>query len=47
MLEDFFTKAIDQPREKRIREKMEHREDGSLFSEEALEASEDWKAWNG
>ena len=44
MLEDFFTKAIDEPREKRLREKMEHREDGSLFSQEALEAPEDRKA---
>ncbi len=47
MLEDFFEKAIDYPREKMLKEKMEHREDDSLFSEKALEPSDDWKASDG
>lgn len=43
MLEDFFAKAIDQPREKRLKEKMEHLEDGALFSENSREQLEDFQ----
>lgn len=43
MLEDFFARAIDQPREKRLKEKMEHQEDDTLFSENGREQLDDFQ----
>lgn len=43
ILEDFFARVIDQPREKRLKEKMEHREDDALFSENSREQLDDFQ----
>jgi len=43
MLEDFFVRAIDNPREKRLKEQMEHSGDDSLFADKPLEPSDDWE----
>ena len=47
ILENFFQMALDRPREERMKEQMEYKEDDGLFSERPLEASEDWRTSEG